>query len=389
MTQPPMQSEVRTHLTEQQLELFEDEARKRSIASSEELFGLALDEFVRQEPYPFITRRFQPASADLSTQGVRKGRPDLTLGEMREELVLRPVSGKALPVKAGEVLRINQVDGEQCVDFNAFSLSDWGERMSVGHSRRQGFRLVEGDVVLSNRHRPLLYIATMPATCVTDLLGARCNGPMFEKKFGFADRKHTNCQDTLAESIREYGLSSDDVHDSFNMWMNTNWDGTGNWWVEWNSGTPTDYVDLLACYDTLCVPVTCGSGDVHPTSNFFLRPIRIQVFEASSESNTTAEEVRKRFEANHAGVRTGPDENSTDRTLQPIEDYKPDFLRYPLQTTEVKIDGVDERVTNGLAAMVRNGWARDLEDATRKSLLLWFLRNAVMNSPHVGGRFRW
>lgn len=375
-------------LTEQQVELLEEAATERSLGSTEKLLGHALEEFFRQEVHHFMRRRFQPATADLSAEGVRAGADDFELGEKREERRLLPVSGKAVEVRAGEVLRISQVDGEQCVDFNAFSMEDYGERMSVGHSRRQGFRLVEGDVVLSNRHRPLLYVAHMPSTCVTDLLGARCNAPMFEKKFGFKERTHTNCQDTLAESIREYGLSSDDVHDSFNMWMNTNWDGSGTWWVEWNSGTSADHVDLLACYDTLCVPVTCGSGDLHPTSNFFLRPIDIEVFRASSSSSAVAQRMRDKHDADHAGIRTGPGENE-DRSLRPVEGYEPNFLRYPLSTSEIQVSGLSSDLRSGLSALVGNGWAQDQTDAARKATILWYLRNAGKNNASVGGRFRW
>ena len=376
-------------LTEQQVELLDEVRTEMSLDSIEEVMTRALHEFAAQEPYHLLWRRFQPASAGLSTSGTRSGRRLFEPGAQREKISLKPVSGKALLVRAGEVLRIRQVDGEQCVDFNAFSWNDYDERMSVGHSRRQGFRLVEGDVLISNRHRPLLYISHMPNTCVTDLLGARCNSPMFEKKFGFVEKKHTNCQDTLAESIREYGLSSDDVHDSFNMWMNTNWDSSGSWWVEWNSATPTDFVDLLACEDTLCVPVICGSGDIHPTSNFFLRPIEVEIYSSSPTSLQVAEEIRRVHSSVHAGGRTGTDSVQADRRLSPIEGYQPSFLRYPLQIVETEVAQPSQIVEERLHALVDNGWATDVGDAARKAVMLWYLRNAGRNNASVGGRFRW
>ena len=52
----------------------------------------------------------------------------ISYGKERFDLVLQPISGKAVPVYAGEVLRIIQVEGEQCVDFNAFNLHDYKER---------------------------------------------------------------------------------------------------------------------------------------------------------------------------------------------------------------------------------------------------------------------
>ena len=59
-------------------------------------------------------------------------------GNKRLDVEMPPVTGKAVPVLKGEILRITQVAGGQCVDFNCFNLHDYKEHMSVGHTRRQG-----------------------------------------------------------------------------------------------------------------------------------------------------------------------------------------------------------------------------------------------------------
>ena len=102
----------------------------------------------------------------------------MEMGTVRYEERLEPVSGSALPVYRGEVLRITEVEGEQCIDFNAFNLHDYKEYMSVGHSRRQGLRLHEGDVLISNapHYNAMLSISEMLETCVTDTLGALQRG---------------------------------------------------------------------------------------------------------------------------------------------------------------------------------------------------------------------
>ena len=57
---------------------------------------------------------------------------------MREPLfeqVLQPGTGKAIELLAGQILRIEQVEGGQCVDFNAFNLHDYKEFMHCGRTR--------------------------------------------------------------------------------------------------------------------------------------------------------------------------------------------------------------------------------------------------------------
>ena len=216
-------------------------------------------------------------------------------GKCRYDITLQPISGKAMPVYQGEVLRIIQVGGEQCVDFNCFNLHDYKERMSVGHMRVQGIRVREGHIAVSAppRYRPMLAILHMSDTCITDLIGARCDATAGEREYGLVMR--TNCQDTLGEAIREYGLTPDDVHDSFNMWMHTIWDES--FYPMRNVGPKGDYVDLLALMDVLAVPITCGSGDIGQISNFGFKPIQCQVFEASDYSRA----VTKRYLDNCTG----------------------------------------------------------------------------------------
>ena len=141
-----------------------------------------------------------------------------------------------------------------------------------------------------------------------------------------------NCQDTLAEAAGEYGLTPDDIHDSLNFWMNTEWDHIGSYTV-WNTGRPGDYVDLLALMDVLAVPVTCGSGNLWVTSNFSYKPIQVQVFEATRQTAAVAEREWKQncslktqrtlkdFK-NHRQSKRSPE-------LEPDPNYKPRLREFP------------------------------------------------------------
>src|SRR5205085_1107583 len=112
--------------------------------------------------------------------GVRAPGRRLTVvayGALKTELVLEPVTGKALPVLQGEVLRMVQEDGEQCVDLNAFNLHDYKECMSISSTRSAiGFRIGKGDLIwtIHSRDRPMYLILELSEYCVTDLLGGRC-----------------------------------------------------------------------------------------------------------------------------------------------------------------------------------------------------------------------
>jgi uncharacterized protein YcgI (DUF1989 family) len=300
---------------------------------------------------------------------------------------LRPVEGKAVPVYRGETLRVAQVEGGQCVDFNCFNLHDYKERLSVGHCRRQGFRLTQGNVLLSNppHFKPLLLIAYMPPTVATDILGARCHAALFERRFGL--EWHTNCQDTLAEAIREYDLTPDDVHDSFNIFMNTRLDEEQGWVFEHNSASAEDYVDLMACMDTLCVPIVCGSGDLTFASNGFLKPIDIGVFPKNPSSLELGTQVTEFFAAPATQARVAaraPMEIKATRELVANPNYERRYERAPIAVSEHVVD-LPRRHYDALVATAAS-WSTTLEDAAHRVMLSWILKEVPQPAfaPGVG-----
>ena len=299
---------------------------------------------------------------------------------------LEPVTGKAVEVRKGQVLTIRTPYGGQCVDFNAFNLHDYKEYMSVGHSRRQGMHLVEGDTLITNSPRcnALLHFLEMPETCVTDTLAARCNAVLFEWRVDF--EFHTNCQDTLAEAIREYRLTPDDVHDSCNIFMNTVWEDAiegGTFSSNMNSSQPGDTVRLLACMDTLAVPIVCGSGDIGPVSNYMFKPIDIELHEATEESLAYAERVTEVFAAPR--TRVSPEvykvkEILATRELEVDTSYSPDYLRHPMGMSDLEIPTHDG-LTARLNELVQTAAANDLQDAIRRTVMPAVVQTLAGESP--------
>ena len=141
-----------------------------------------------------------------------------------QQYVLEPTTGKAIPVLRGQVLRIKQVGKGQCLDFNAFNLHDYKEFFHCGRTRHMhGLNPTKGDHLWSAPPRDRIMFTILEDTVGTnDVNYPRCSAFLFEYQFGFEGHPaHSNCHDILAEAIREWGLTPDDVHDSFNGFMHT------------------------------------------------------------------------------------------------------------------------------------------------------------------------
>jgi len=251
------------------------------------------------------------------------------------EWVVQPGTGKAVELLKGQILRIEQVEGGQCVDFNCFNLHDYKEFMHCGRTRTvHGFNPSKGAFLWSAppRERAMLYILD-DTYGRNDVLFPRCSAYLYESAYGFS--AHTNCHDIQAEAQREYGLTPDDVHDSFNLFMCTEVTLDGRATITRQETKAGDHVDFLALVDVLAIPNVCGA-DVMRTSNFSLKPIRLTVFEATDADMAAVPKVPVL-----KSQRTPKDfRNATikaDRALSRDPSYVPQFTNVPIVLEELAV----------------------------------------------------
>jgi uncharacterized protein YcgI (DUF1989 family) len=275
-------------------------------------------------------------------------------GEKRWEMTLEPITGKAVPVMRGEVLRIQQVEGGTCVDFNAFNLHDYKEFLDCGFTRSfQSFDPRRGEFIWTNapRGRPMFSILDIADTCELDIVGHRCNRVFDELGWGLTD--HANCQDSLAEAIREYRLTPDDVHDSFNLWMATTIDpDTGRRQFRWNPAQKGDVIDLLAMFDVLAAAVICGLGDLVGINNYTVTPIKLEVYEKTEETVALVDSIEERWgrmaSQDKADDLAGIPVHAA-RELERDPSYVPNYRPAPgSETIELELTAAEQALVEGL-----------------------------------------
>ncbi|MCA1453589.1 urea carboxylase-associated family protein [Bradyrhizobium sp. BRP22] len=252
-----------------------------------------------------------------------------------QEITIEPGTGKALELRRGQVLRIEQTVGHQCADFNCFNLHDYKEFFHTGRTRHlHGLHPTKGAFLWSAppRERPMMAIIE-DTVGTNDILYPRCSGFLFEHQYGLP--VHTNCHDIQAEAQREYGLTPDDVHDSFNFFMHTGVNAGGHPFIAENTAREGDYVELLALMDVLAVPNVCGA-DVMKTSDFELKPLKLAVFEGTDEDWKGIPEFPKlRNQRSPADFKVKS--IKADRELYRDPSYQPEFVNVPLTVSELEV----------------------------------------------------
>ena len=317
-----------------------------------------------------------------------KAEPDVIETEMpdygasRLEVVLEPVTGKAVEVRRGEVLRIEQLVGGTCVDFNAFNLHDHKEFLDCGFTRSfQSFDPRKGEFIWTNspRGRPMFGILEIADTCELDIVGHRCNRVFQE--LGWEEPAHPNCQDSLAEAIREYGLTPDDVHDSFNLWMATTIDPRGQAHVQLES-RPQGRHDRPARDVRRPGRVAASAGSATWSASTTTASSRSR--SRSSRAPTPTNELvdRDRGPLGKDGV-TGHEEDMastpvlSSRALKRDPDYAPRYLPVP-ETVKLEVElGPEE--TTVVDGLVRTGvYGADEGEALRAAFMRWCNLNLTL-----------
>jgi len=129
--------------------------------------------------------------------------------------------------------------------------------------------------------------------------------------------------------------------------------------------------------DVLAVPNVCGSGDVSNTSNYWFRPIKIEVRDTTAATMAAAQELRRQ----HTGFRNQrkPEQFKVsaikaDRELRKDPSFVGQFVNTPmkLETFEVELSAQDQAV---IASVLERGGALDEEDAFRAAVMTWYTRN--------------
>jgi uncharacterized protein YcgI (DUF1989 family) len=303
-----------------------------------------------------------------------------------EERILEPGTGKAFELRKGQILRIEQAEGNQCVDFNCFNLHDYKEFMHCGRTRTvHGFNPTEGDFLWSAppRENAMLYILK-DTVRRNDVLFPRCSAFLYESAYGFD--VHTNCHDIQAEAQREYGLTPDDVHDSFNFFMCTEVTLDGRATITRQNTARGDHVDLLAMMDVLAIPNVCGA-DIMRTSNFALKPVRIRIMEASDADLAAVPDV-PRMKSQRTPVQFRNAKIKATRELSADPDYVPDFPNTPIVEQELSIELNDAEWALFERHARRDLYGDDHGAAFRDILFSWWeerFLNAASGAPSTSG----
>jgi len=193
--------------------------------------------------------------------------------------ILPAREGVAVPLRAGERLRITNHEGGQVVDMWALAGDDPSEYLSMEHTRVALLRLVPrvGDGLYSSRRRPLLTLVEDTSPGVHDTLIASCD-PERYRLLG-AEPGHASCAENFREALAGRGVQADRVPSPLNLFMNVAWLQDGALEFLPSPAQAGDRVTFRAETDVTVVLSACPQ-DMNPINTGGPRGVRLTVLAA-------------------------------------------------------------------------------------------------------------
>jgi urea carboxylase-associated protein 1 len=184
-------------------------------------------------------------------------------------------------VKAGQTLRILDIEGNQAADTLFFNQHDPSERYSAMDTlREQGnVYLTTGSELRSNHNNIMLEI--IADTCGRhDTLGGACATESNTVRYDLEKRCMHACRDSWMLAIAEhpeYGISKRDISHNINFFMNVPVTSEGGLTFEDGISAPGKYVEMKATMDIVVLISNCPQLN-NPCNGYNPTPVEYLVW---------------------------------------------------------------------------------------------------------------
>lgn len=181
-------------------------------------------------------------------------------------------SGVGITLARGDTLRIIDRCGEQVADLAIFTQMDVAESFSSGRTidYNESLSVGIGDVLFSNRSSELARVVE-DTVGVHDMLLAPCSEAMFARRSLLS---HPSCHANLVGALLRFGVCSDMVSATINVFMNVQVTTTGRIVIREPASRSGDCFSIEALQDLIIGVTACAS---ERTNSGHCKPIFYEV----------------------------------------------------------------------------------------------------------------
>ncbi|MFS0792813.1 urea amidolyase associated protein UAAP2 [Microbacterium sp. 1P10AE] len=180
-------------------------------------------------------------------------------------------------VRAGDVLTIVDVGGNQSADFLVYAADDTDERYSAADTIawQRNVYVRTGTVLRSNLGRPLMTVVGNEVDR-QDTIGGACSKESNTLRYGHHTLYQHGCRENFLAEAARYGLGARDLVSNLNWFMNVPVEEDGSLGIVDGMSAPGKRVALRAERDVLVIVSNCPQMN-NPCNDFSCTPLRMVV----------------------------------------------------------------------------------------------------------------
>lgn len=181
-------------------------------------------------------------------------------------------------VKAGEVLRIVDLEGCQAVDTLFYNANDVTERYSAPQTivRQKNIFVETGTELISNLGNVMMKVVS--DTCGRhDTLGGACSAESNTVRYALDKLDMHSCRDNYLLALGQMGMDKRDLVSNINFFMNVPVEADGKLAIVDGISNPGSTIELIAMMDTLVLISNCPQLN-NPCNAFNPTPVRLSIY---------------------------------------------------------------------------------------------------------------
>ncbi|MDQ1129279.1 urea amidolyase associated protein UAAP2 [Microbacterium sp. SORGH_AS_0888] len=180
-------------------------------------------------------------------------------------------------VRAGDVLTIVDVGGNQSADFLVYAADDTQERYSAADTIawQRNVYVRTGTVLRSNLGRPLMTVVGNEVER-QDTIGGACGKESNTLRYGHHTLSQHGCRENFLAEAARHGLGARDLVSNINWFMNVPVEADGSLGIVDGISAPGKRVALRADRDVLVIVSNCPQMN-NPCNDFSCTPLRMLV----------------------------------------------------------------------------------------------------------------
>lgn len=224
-----------------------------------------------------MTTTSVPVGATYSPDSPLDWSGPLVPGDVVLDERVRPTASWSAVVRAGHVLTIVDVGGNQSGDCLIYNATDTQERYSVPDTLAwQGNAYVRtGTVLRSNLGNPLMTV-TGNEIDRQDTIGGACSKESNTLRYGHHVMFHHGCRENFLSETAKHGLGLRDLVSNLNWFMNVPVEADGTLGIVDGMSAPGRRVAVRAEMDVLVIVSNCPQMN-NPCNDFNPTPLRMIV----------------------------------------------------------------------------------------------------------------